>query len=408
MAPDPPKTPLAHHPHHPGLKPHVVTAAEYEARLGKDINGNPLPKPKGKKVRAGVGGEPDKAVRQSQAAEEPALAAGWVKKFDASKGKTFYLNAAKHAVTWKRSVAEKKGAVVKKVPLAAGWVKKFDASKGKNFYVNPAKHAITWNRPGSERGSKPDAKLDARLARDLVHQPHFKHPNARNPTYEGSGQELDEALNYNARAVERAKEYYARIEDRRNLHANTSQKKSTLTKLGSRAFFKFDPIKGSFYKYSPDHGAVAKPGSVADTLAKVAASAKTPTISVNSGPALPSGDIQAAARALPKQHFTQKAQAKSVEVRHKSAKQDSALLNVARSVAFNAGYQPAAQSRKAKVAGQKKSPKKGKTATRGNAGKEADAKADDKNTVSQDESQADAVGDVVAGKSADPDWQARR
>ena len=47
-------------------------------------------------------------------------------------------------------------------------------------------------------------------------------------------------------------------------------KTSVMTQqLGSRNFFKFDPVKGSFYKYSPDIGVTAKAGSIADTLAKV-------------------------------------------------------------------------------------------------------------------------------------------
>jgi hypothetical protein len=469
VAPDPPRAPVAHHPHHPGLKPHALTAAEYEAKLGKDIHGNPLPKPKGKKARAGEDAdEPKKAVRQSQAAAGAAapLARGWVEKYDASKGKHFYLNADKHAVTWKRSVAaENKGsAQPDEAPLAAGWVRKYDASKGKHFYVNADKvlplfceqhthklrarvqsshmrtrvacvrsathitrrlqHAITWRRPvaGAEAtgGSAPDAKLDARLARDVVHQPHFKHPNARNPVYEGSGQELDEALHYNQRAVENAKEYYAQIEEKRNLQHRVSKKGSTLTKLGSRAFFKFDPVKGSFYKYSPDLGAVAKPGSIADTLAKVAASAKTPTITVSSnGPALPNGDIKAAARAAPKQRFTQKAK-KAVDMRATpeykaaAAKADSALMNVARTVAINAGYKPAAAHSGGKAhtaAHHKAAPKKGKkTAAGGNKGKAkaADAKEDNKADAKKASEPAAAAGDVVAGHSLDPDWQARR
>lgn len=431
VAPDPPKAPMAHHPHHPGLKPHAMTAAEYEAKLGKDIHGNPLPKPKGKKAREGGMGEQERAVRQAQAAAKDggALATGWEKRFDASKGKHFYVNAARHAVTWKRSVAEREGAQVAEVPLAAGWEKKFDASKGKTFYVNSAKHAITWKRPTTSevQGSSPDAKVDARLARDLVHQPHFKNPNARNPTYEGSGEELNEALSYNKRAVEGAKKYYARIAERRNLeHGHTmSAKRSTLTKLGSRAFFKFDPVKGSFYKYSPDIGAVAKPGSIADTLAKVAASAKTPTITVSSGPALPNGDIRAAARAVPKkaqqrkQRFTQKAQTKPMtksidihetpEYKAAAAKQNSALMNVARTVAMNAGYKPAAHGKKAKAPEHKAETKKGRTGSKGKSGSKGEAARQDQEAVSDDASKrAAAAGDVVAGRSLDPDWQARR
>ena len=32
MVPDAPKKPMVHHPHHPGLKPNAMTAAEYEAK----------------------------------------------------------------------------------------------------------------------------------------------------------------------------------------------------------------------------------------------------------------------------------------------------------------------------------------------------------------------------------------
>lgn len=39
MAAPAPKKPLAHHPHHPGLKANAVTAAQLEAKLGKDASG---------------------------------------------------------------------------------------------------------------------------------------------------------------------------------------------------------------------------------------------------------------------------------------------------------------------------------------------------------------------------------
>jgi len=181
-------------------------------------------------------------------------------------------------------------------------------------------------------------------------------------------------------------------------------------------------VKGSFYKYSPDVGAVAKPGSIADTLAKVAASAKTPTITVSSnGPALPDGDIKAAARAAPKQRFAQKAQ-KSVDMRATpeykaaAAKANSALMDVARSVAINAGYKPTAHSggKAHKAAPHKVAPTKGKKAAAGGkkgkgkaaAGKEA-GKEDDKADAKKASEPAAAAGDVIAGHSVDPDWQAR-
>jgi len=43
--------PIVHHPKHPGLKAKAMTVAEYEAKLGKDAKGHPLPK--------GVGGFAD-------------------------------------------------------------------------------------------------------------------------------------------------------------------------------------------------------------------------------------------------------------------------------------------------------------------------------------------------------------
>jgi len=44
-----PTKPMVHHPHHPGLKTNAMTAAEYEAKLGKDPQGHPLHKGPGAK-----------------------------------------------------------------------------------------------------------------------------------------------------------------------------------------------------------------------------------------------------------------------------------------------------------------------------------------------------------------------
>jgi hypothetical protein len=52
--PKPAKT-MVHHPHHPGgIKANAMTAAQYEAKLGKDPKGKLLPKGVGYKVANGV------------------------------------------------------------------------------------------------------------------------------------------------------------------------------------------------------------------------------------------------------------------------------------------------------------------------------------------------------------------
>ena len=366
VAPDAPKRPVAHHSHHPGLTPNAMTAAEYEAKLGRDVHGHPLPKPAGK---AGAKGA---AVRQATAA-----------------------------------TAATDGA------LPAGWQKKFDKSKGKSFYINPTIKAVSWKRPTAS----------AAPARDSSH---FKHPQARNPTYEGTGKELNEALSYNKREVAAAKDYYAHVAaQREQMQAHRikgqqpQQKKSRLVQqLGDRSFFKFDPVKGSFYRYSPDVGAVAKPGSIADTLNKVAASATTPTITVspNNGPALPSGDIVAARRPAGKAHAKSKArfsQKKSVDLEHTAAykeaqaKANAELMNVARTVAMNAGYVPggskhAAAAPKAKAAG--KGGASNTAAKQGDGAKKADAKSG----AAGNGKAKGSKGAAAQSKVPDPDWEARK
>jgi len=293
ILPDKPKKPVVHHPQHPGMKPNAMTAAEYEARLGRDIHGHPLPKKaeKGEKgaaadaTAAGAsepaaeGEKEPAAVRQAKAAADSALPAGWEKKFDKSKGKSFYINKQIKAISWKRPSAAAPPAAAKAAEadaLPAGWVQKFDKSKGKYFYMNKQIKAISWNRPtadvADEAAFLPENKKtkhvrDSRAAADAVHQTHFKEPQARNPTYEGTGDELNEALTYNTREVAAAKKYYAHIDaqreqmqEQRIKGQHPQRKKSLVQQLGDRSFFKFDPLKGSFYRYSPDKGAVAKPG----------------------------------------------------------------------------------------------------------------------------------------------------
>ena len=412
VAPDAPKRPVAHHSHHPGLTPNAMTAAEYEAKLGRDVHGHPLPKPAGK---AGAKGAAVRQATAATAATDGALPAGWQKKFDKSKGKSFYINPTIKAVSWKRPTASAAGgdaAEGAEGELPAGWVKKFDTSKGKSFYINPEIKAVSWKRPTAS----------AAPARDSSH---FKHPQARNPTYEGTGKELNEALSYNKREVAAAKDYYAHVAaQREQMQAHRikgqqpQQKKSRLVQqLGDRSFFKFDPVKGSFYRYSPDVGAVAKPGSIADTLNKVAASATTPTITVSpNGPALPSGDIVAARRPAGKAHAKSKArfsQKKSVDLEHTAAykeaqaKANAELMNVARTVAMNAGYVPggskhAAAAPKAKAAG--KGGASNTAAKQGDGAKKADAKSG----AAGNGKAKGSKGAAAQSKVPDPDWEARK
>jgi hypothetical protein len=281
VKPDAPQKPKVHHPHHPGITARAVTAAEYEAALGKDIHGNPLPKqakatrqakiaakdaaPENKEERTN---EPENKKVPSPSLSAGALPAGWEKKYDHSKGKYFYINASIKAISWNRPDAGIKAA-------------KIDMKDSKKS--EPAQSSA------SPQISSPPR--DSRMAADLVQQPHFKSPSARNPIYEGTGNELNQALKYNKVAVASARQYYAKIAQGRAeayhrreqqvkhdnrpardaLHTNgrkPQREKSHLSQLGDRAFFKFDPVKGSFFRYSPDKGAVARPGSIADTLSK--------------------------------------------------------------------------------------------------------------------------------------------
>ena len=348
------------------------------------------------------------------------------------------MNPKIKAISWKRPVADAVAvdANTKKAearPLPAGWEKKFDKSKGKYFYMNRTMKAISWKRPvdgDAEAPTQSAAKRvkgaatahtgDSRAAADVVHNPHFRNPAARNPTYEGTGNELNEALAYNKAEVAAAKGYYAKVAAQREQRQKKKMamqheqgKKSPLTELGSRSFFKFDPIKGSFYRYSPDVGVTAKPGSIADTLNKVAASAKTPTISINTnhGPALPNGDIIASARkpaasAHPaKLHLSSK---KAVDLEHSpeykaaAAKANSELMNVARAVAINAGYQPGASqksaSAKAKAAGDKAKAETAKVESKSKEGAAAKHAGKGKGNKAA----------AAQSQVPDPDWAARK
>ena len=201
--PDPPKLP---HAHLAGPKVNVMTAADYEARLGKDVHGHPL---------------------------------------------------SKH------------------------YNKEGEKSKGPANKHGKVKRGVT-------------RQEDTRVAEDLTHQPHFKQPLARNPIYQGTGKELSGALDFNKEASAAAKKI---------VHMDEAQHKArTLSQLGDRTFFKFDPKKGNFYSFSPDKGAVAKPGSIADTLTKIRASASAPAVSVHvdSPVNLPSGNVRATAQRLAK------------------------------------------------------------------------------------------------------------
>ena len=68
-----------------------------------------------------------------------------------------------------------------------------------------------------------------------------------------------------------------------------------LSKLGDRSFFKYDAKRGKFYSFSPDKGAVARPGSVADEIAHVrlggSDTADHPHVT-HPHVKLPNGDIQ--------------------------------------------------------------------------------------------------------------------
>jgi len=395
VRPDAPKRPMVHHPHHPTIKPNAMTAEEYEARLGKDIHGRPLPK-KAKKAEVAAADESD------QTAEEQ------------DSQNAVRQTKATHAAT-----------------LAPGWHNKWDASKGKFFYANPSIKSITWNRATAEVKAVKTANKapahDSRAAPDLVKQPPFHHPGLRNPTYEGTGHELNAALRKHTESTQAAVKYHENISAQREqmyekqklMHEGAEKKSSKTQQLGSRAFFKFDPIKGSFYKYSPDVGVTAKPGSIADTLAKVAASAKTPTISITaaSGPALPNGDISTARKTGGKKlHFSQK---KSVDMhdtpayKAAAAKANSALMNVARAVAMNAGYQPGSHvTKKAAPSASSTSSSSHKTAPHTSTNSKAavpkskDSKADVKKGGKGKQQEHKGVA-APANHAGDPDWEAR-
>jgi hypothetical protein len=56
----------------------------------------------GRQVQPAADGEKELAtVRQAKAAADSALPAGWEKKFDKSKGKSFYINKQMKAISWK-------------------------------------------------------------------------------------------------------------------------------------------------------------------------------------------------------------------------------------------------------------------------------------------------------------------
>ena len=199
----------------------------------------------------------------------------------------------------------------------------YEARLGRDLHGRPLSEPKKADRGKGHRAAaagEHEAKA-VRPEAEIMRQPPFKDPLARNPTYEGTGDELREALHYNQRAPaliaadrRAAKAFQAqraaaqrRIPEARVAVARQQadhSAKSTLTKLGERAFYKYDSKKGSFYSYSPDKGAVAKPGSIADTLTKIRASASAQTAAAHepARPELKIGSIAATAHRLATAH----------------------------------------------------------------------------------------------------------
>ena len=198
----------------------------------------------------------------------------------------------------------------------------YEARLGRDLHGRPLSEPKEDHAKGNRAGAAGEKEAEhVRPEAEIMRQPPFKDPLARNPTYEGTGDELREALHYNQRAPaliaadrRAAKAFQAQraAAQRRIPEAHVAvarqqgdhSAKSTLTKLGERAFYKYDSKKGAFYSYSPDKGAVAKPGSIADTLTKIRASASAQTAAAHE-PARPEvkiGSIAATAHRLATAH----------------------------------------------------------------------------------------------------------
>ena len=198
----------------------------------------------------------------------------------------------------------------------------FEARLGRDLHGRPLSEPKEDHAKGNRAGAAGEKGAEhVRPEAEIMRQPPFKDPLARNPTYEGTGDELREALHYNQRAPaliaadrRAAKAFQAQraAAQRRIPEAHVAvarqqadhSAKSTLTKLGERAFYKYDSKKGAFYSYSPDKGAVAKPGSIADTLTKIRASASAQTAAAHepARPELKIGSIAATAHRLATAH----------------------------------------------------------------------------------------------------------
>ena len=203
----------------------------------------------------------------------------------------------------------------------------FEARLGRDLHGRPLSEPKEDHARGNRAGAAGEKGAEhVRPEAEIMRQPPFKDPLARNPTYEGTGDELREALHYNQRApaliaadrraakafqAQRAAAQRAAAQRRiPEAHVAVARQqgdhsaKSTLTKLGQRAFYKYDSKKGAFYSYSPDKGAVAKPGSIADTLTKIRASASAQTAAAHepARPELKIGSIAATAHRLATAH----------------------------------------------------------------------------------------------------------
>ena len=203
----------------------------------------------------------------------------------------------------------------------------FEARLGRDLHGRPLSEPKEDHAKGNRAGAAGEKEAEhVRPEAEIMRQPPFKDPLARNPTYEGTGDELREALHYNQRApaliaadrraakafeAQRAAAQRAAAQRRiPEAHVAVARQqgdhsaKSTLTKLGERAFYKYDSKKGAFYSYSPDKGAVAKPGSIADTLTKIRASASAQTAAAHepARPELKIGSIAATAHRLATAH----------------------------------------------------------------------------------------------------------